>query len=98
MKKCKKCGGNLHGPECKLCEMFSAGTTPGGHGTTCWPMVSEALAVHPRQVDQANERARRHGINVAYDQKGNCHIPDRGNRKKILRLEGLRDNSGGYGD
>lgn len=61
-------------------------------------MVSEGLAVHPKQVEQANARNRRHGVNVVYDQKGMAHIPDRTERKRLLRLEGMHDNSGGYGD
>ena len=73
---------------------------PGGHHTTCWPQISEdAFAVHPKQVEQANARNRRHGINVEYDKAtGAAIIPDRDQRRKLLKLEGWRDNSGGYGD
>lgn len=74
------------------------GCVPGGTPTTGWPIRSEALAVHSSQVDEANARARRHGINVHYEADGTCVIPDRGNRKKLLKLEGFHDNSGGYGD
>lgn len=70
----------------------------GGQLPSCWPMVSEALAVHAKQAEAANERARRHGINVHYDARGDCHIPDRNERKKLLRLERMHDNNGGYGD
>lgn len=66
--------------------------------TTCWPMVSEALAVHPSQVATANARNKRHGVNVVYDKNGAAHIPDRGERKRLLKLEGFHDNNGGYGD
>lgn len=62
-----------------------------------WGTVG-ALAVHPGQVKEANARLKRHGIVGAYDQKGNVHVPDRANRKKLLRLEGMHDNLGGYGD
>lgn len=64
----------------------------------CWPMVSEALAVHPKQVQEANERNRKHGVSVTYDRKGMAVIPDRNERRKLLRLEGFHDNNAGYSD
>lgn len=69
------------------------------HTTTCWPMRSEALAVHPDQVTEANERNRKAGIAARYESgTGMCVIPDRADRKRLLKLEGMRDNHGGYGD
>lgn len=61
-------------------------------------MKSLALAVAPQQAEQANARAKRHGINVQYTRTGACIIPDRKERKKLLRLEGMHDNQGGFGD
>jgi hypothetical protein len=105
MTVCTKCGGNVRGEKCLLCELFAVGQTfgeanvlVGGTPTSGWPIKSLALAVHPNQVEQANARAKRHGINVTYSKSGACHIPDRANRKKLLRLEGMHDNRGGYGD
>src|SRR5262245_41681570 len=61
--------------------------------SSCWPMVSEALAVHPEQVAEANARNKKHGIAARYDEGGFCHIPDRSDRKKLLKLEGLVDKN-----
>lgn len=67
---------------------LGAGTGSG------WPMLGEALAVHPKQVEQANERAKRHGINVTYCPKtGRVHIPDNGAYRKLLKLEGKHHNN-----
>jgi hypothetical protein len=78
---------------------LAAGSEMGRSCTSaCWPMVSDALAVHPKQVQQARERAKRHGINVEYKSNGQVVIPDRAERRRLLRLEGFHDNSGGYGD
>lgn len=60
--------------------------------------TSEAMAVHPKQVEEANARSKRHNLGVKYDRKGFAHIPDRAARKKLLKLEGLHDKKGGYGD
>ncbi len=71
----------------------------GGHLPGNWPMMSDGLAVHPDQVAEASERNKRNGINVTYDPRdGRAILPDRNERKKLLRLEGFRDNNGGYGD
>lgn len=67
--------------------------------TTAWDdFTSEAMAVHPKQVAEANHRSKKHGLGVKYDKKGFAHIPDRASRKKLLKLEGLHDKKGGYGD
>jgi hypothetical protein len=60
--------------------------------------TSLALSVHESQVAEANERNKRHGVRARYDATGLCHIPDRSDRKRLMALEGLHDNSGGYSD
>lgn len=63
------------------------------------PQESDALAVHPSQVDEANERNRRRGCSVTYRRDdGRAIVPDRGERKKLLKIEGMHDRDGGYGD
>jgi hypothetical protein len=39
-----------------------------GSGLIQWhkPVLSDALAVHPKQIKEAQERDRQHGINVEY--------------------------------
>jgi hypothetical protein len=64
----------------------------------CWPQESVALAVHPDQVAEANERNKAHGVNVTYKADGTAVVPDRGERRRLLRLEGYHDKQGGYGD
>lgn len=65
-----------------------------GQGTTGWPLTSEACAVHPNQVERANEWNRRNGVNVQHDPKtGNAIIPDRAERKRLLRLRGYVDRN-----
>lgn len=81
----------------RLRQLLEEHGAPGVPGEG-WPLVSEALAVHPKQVKQANDRARRHGISVEYLPDGRVKIPSRHERAKLLRLEGRHDKSGGYGD
>lgn len=63
------------------------------------PLLSDALAVHPSQVAEANARNARRGCSVTYDPKdGRAVIPDRAERRKLLKIEGMHDRDGGYGD
>ena len=43
-----------------------------GEGLTSWhrPVVSDALAVHPRQVEEARELAKRKGVPVEFQPDG----------------------------
>ncbi len=65
---------------------------------SCWPQISQAFGVHPKQVAAANARNKRHGVHVQYEPKGLAHIPDRGARRDLSRLEGMTDNEAGYSD
>lgn len=93
MKRCKTC----QFKPCR-CEDLAAGCTLPGLSTSGWPIVSSALAVHPSQVAAANARNRRHGVNVTYRPDGKAVLGDRAARRRLLRLEGMHDNHGGYGD
>lgn len=53
-----------------------------------------ALRVHPKQVKQANARNKRHGISVQYKADGTAVIPDRGEYKRLMKLEGCFDKDG----
>lgn len=59
---------------------------------------SIALAVHPDQVAEATARNKRNGVNVTYKPDGTAVIPDRAARTALMRLEGMHDNEGCYGD
>ncbi len=60
-----------------------------------WPMKSDSLGCHPEQVGEANERAKKAGIQgVHYERDGTCVINDNGARKKLMRLEKCIDRSG----
>lgn len=70
-----------------------------GHQPACWPQTMESLAVHPKQVDEANARAKRHGIDAVYEKgTGMVQVGSRADRAKLIRLEGAKDKCGGYGD
>lgn len=66
--------------------------------TGCWPMASEAVAVHPKQVEEAHRVAREKGVPTEYDKVGRPVFTDRGHRKAYLKAFGVKDNQGGYGD
>ncbi len=71
---------------------------PASVSCSAWPLISDALAVHPKQVAEANARNRKAGVHVTYQADGRAVLPDRNERRKLLRLEGCHDKQGGYSD
>ena len=65
---------------------------------SAWPIISDAMAVHPKQIKQAIARNKRMGSNVVYNEQGQAILTDRGARRDLMRIEGFHDNQGGYGD
>jgi hypothetical protein len=61
------------------------------------PLRSDALAVHPKQIKQAAARNKRHGINVEYDRHGRPVFTDANQRRKLMKLEGVRQMNSYYG-
>lgn len=93
--KCRKCGGRIFADGCRLCPLFAQGQQNGyANMPGCWPQnMGLSLGVHPTQVEKARARAKRHGISVEYTRNGDVIVPDRTERKKLLRLEGRIDKN-----
>lgn len=82
---------------CKLQEMVDAATPPDGHRPGIWPMYSDALAVHPDQVAEANARAAKNNLGVRYETgTGRCEIASDGDKVKLVALEGFVNKQAGY--
>ena len=82
----------------KLDDLLEDRTILPANTKTCWPMRNKALAVHRRQVAEANARNKRHGVKVQYDADGTAIVPGRGEYRDLCKLEGTHMNDGGYGD
>ena len=62
------------------------------------PVHSDALAVHPKQIGEAVEDARRKGVPTDFDRSGRPIFGDRDHKKRYCQAYGFYDRSGGYGD
>jgi hypothetical protein len=71
---------------------------PVGNRPWTRAIASDALAVHPSQLDEVRERNRKQGLEVDYAPDGRPLLKDRDQRKRLLRIEGVHDRDGGYGD
>lgn len=67
-------------------------------GGSAWPIRSDALAVHPKQIKEAMEFDRKNGVPTDYDKYGRPELRDRKHRKRYMMLHGAFDKCGGYGD
>lgn len=74
---------------CSLCRPDRV--TTGGLQPSGWPLVSLGMGVHPDQIAEATARNKAHGVNVQYRRDGRAVIPDAGERKKLMKLDGVFD-------
>ncbi len=70
---------------------------PGGNSTTAWPIRSDAMAVHSKQIPAVLARNKRHGLNIPYDRMGRPILADAGQRRALMKLEGVRQMNSYYG-
>lgn len=70
----------------------------GDAGITAWlkPVVSDALAVNPRQVKAVMERNHKAGLHVDYKKDGRPILRSQGDKEALMRLHNVHDNNGGY--
>lgn len=60
---------------------------------------SVALSVHPSQAKEFQAITAAAGLTgIKYDNNGRCTIHSRKHRKEFLRMRGMADFDGGYGD
>ena len=70
-----------------------------GRGLCGWkPIVSDALAVHPDQVAEATEHAKKMGVPTDFQPDGRPILTSRSHRRAYLKTYGFHDREGGYGD
>lgn len=63
-----------------------------------WPLSSRALAVHPRQVKEAAEYAKKIGCPTNFLPDGRPVFTGKAHRKEYCERHGYYDQDGGYGD
>ena len=63
-----------------------------------WPLYSDALGCLPTEVPEQTRVLNEAGLHAEFDSVGRMKLESRGHRKKMCRLFGLIDRSGGYSD
>ena len=89
---CLDCGGNA--VRDVVADMRSTVHSTGAG----WPMLSDAMGVHPDQIPEAREHAARHGIPTDFAPDGRAILRSCDHRKRYGELIGMYDRNGGYGD
>jgi hypothetical protein len=98
--KCRKCGGERTQEQCNLCELFSTGIAYAGvekerHNN---PKACKALKVHPSQVKEAIDDARKKGVPTNFTKEGLPEFDNRRHQAKYLKAYGYFNRDGGYHD
>lgn len=63
-----------------------------------WPMYSDAMGVHPQQVDEFHKDSVRRGVPTEFTRDGRAIFESASHRKRYCREYGFHDRNGGYGD
>ncbi len=75
-----------------------AGEPPGGPALTGWPIHSEALAYHPKQIPEARKYLESRGLgDTQIDSMGRPVLRDRMHRRRFMKGLGKHDNKSFYG-
>lgn len=77
-------------------EVSGAADAPYTARTEAWPIRSEALAVHPSQRAEAEERARRCGVPTSYDPAGRPILTGPEHRRRLMKLDNAFDRQSYY--
>jgi hypothetical protein len=62
------------------------------------PIESDALGVHPSQINEAREDAIKKGVPTDFTPTGEPILRTREHRKKYMQAYGFYDRDAGYGD
>lgn len=57
------------------------------------PVLSDALAVHPRQIPEAMARDKLHGLNIEYLPDGRPKITSQAQKRALIKSLGLHENN-----
>lgn len=68
------------------------------NGIAKWPIHSEAMAVLPSQIPEAQAYLASKGVHANYDEQGRCIWNDPGHRKQVCEAFDYYDRNGGYSD
>ncbi len=85
----------------RIADLLLAGKSPDGHRSACWPQTgSDALAVHPKQINEASQLARDRGVNTEFTSEGQPIFSSAGHRRAYCQKVETRvvDRNGGYSD
>lgn len=74
------------------------GGIPGASASWKKPLHSDALAVHPKQIEEARRDAEVRGVAVDFDRHGRPVFNSRQERNRYLKAYSYFDRDGGYGD
>lgn len=63
-----------------------------------WPKKSDALGVHPKQIDEAQAMSIKLGVPTEFDREtGQAIMRDNAHQRDFLKAHGYHNRDGGYG-
>lgn len=88
LRRCRTC----HFTPCR-CEDLRVGYTPSQAAKGQWPRVSDALGVHPSQIPEAIEEAKRLGTHLDFTKDGSAIVDGPQHQNDLLKKYRMVDRS-----
>ena len=63
-----------------------------------WPLASDAMGVHPDQIEEFTKDARERGVPIEFDRLARPIFTGPRHRRDYCRAYGVHDLNGGYSD
>lgn len=57
------------------------------------PMLSDAMAVHPEQIEEARERDKKHGVPTDYTADGRPILHSEDHKRRLMKSLGYHDRN-----
>ena len=74
-------------PDREMDAGFGVGSLHSG-----WPIKSDAMGVHPKQIKEAAEHARKRGVPTDFDKSGRPLFRDRSHQRAYLKTQRCHNN------
>lgn len=97
---CSECGANRTADRCNICEVLESGQAYDGVEACRANKPSKSLGakVHHSQRQEAADYARKMGVPTYFDREGHPEFESRAHKAKYLKIVGMVNRDGGYGD
>ncbi len=80
------------------CEDLAVGYSPAQASKGRWPLESDAAGVHPSQIPEAMEEAKRRGVRLEFSKNGSAIFDNPQHQRQVCNALGLFQRNAFFGN